>query len=220
VARQFTDRFRFVMGTAVVVSLAVVGSVSVAVGIIGSHHALAPPVSGSMLSSIEPSSSLVNYKVNPSLRASTPLFLRIPAIGVRTKLITLGLKSDGSIQVPTNSAQAGWFKLGPTPGQRGSSVILGHVDSFRGPAIFYRLRSLVPGNRLIITLKNHLVATFRVKKVAMYSKRHFPAKLVYGDRHYAALQLVTCGGAFDSASGSYLSNVVVYSRLVSISRRP
>ncbi len=96
----------------------------------------------------------------------------------------------------------------------GSSVILGHVDTFQGPAVFFRLRTLRAGDLVSVTLADGAVATFRVNTVDTFLKSQFPAQLVYGTHGDRALQLVTCGGAFDTATGHYLSNVVVFTTLV------
>jgi sortase (surface protein transpeptidase) len=145
---------------------------------------------------------------------SAPASLRIPAIGVSLSLSTLGLNPDGTVQVPAKDQAPGWFRLGPTPGQIGSAVILGHVDDYRGPAAFYRLRSLRPGDKVDVSLADGMVAHFVVRQVASYLKTQFPAQQVYASRGYSALQLVTCGGQFDSSTGHYLSNTVVYTSWV------
>ncbi len=129
-------------------------------------------------------------------------------------LSELGLNPDNTVQVPTNFAQPGWYKYGPAPGQRGSAVILGHVDSYRGLAVFFYLDRLRPGDQVIVTSANGRTLTFSVIGLRMYAKSAFPDRLVYGPRPYAALQLVTCGGVFDHQEGSYLSNIVVYTALV------
>jgi len=147
---------------------------------------------------------------------SAPVELRIPAIGVAVSLSQLGLNPDGTVQVPASYQQPGWYRLGPSPGQLGSAVILGHVDSYQGPAVFFRLRSLRAGNTVEVRLANGTIAHFAVSGVAMYLKSHFPDRLVYGSRGYSALQLVTCGGIFDAQTRHYLSNIVVYTRLVAI----
>jgi sortase (surface protein transpeptidase) len=149
-----------------------------------------------------------------TLPRSVPTELRIPAIGLTSSLSTLGLNPDRTIQVPTNYRQPGWFRLGPSPGQIGSAVILGHVDDQRGPAVFFRLRSLKPGDKVEVSLANGVVAQFVVTKVTTYLKAAFPAQQVYASHGYSALQLVTCGGQFDTRSGHYLSNVVAYTTLV------
>jgi sortase (surface protein transpeptidase) len=147
---------------------------------------------------------------------SSPVTLRIPAIGVSLRLSSLGLNADGTVQVPVKDQAPGWFRLGPTPGQVGSAVILGHVDDYKGPAAFYQLRSLGAGDKVDVGLANGAVAHFSVTSVASYLKTQFPSQLVYASHGYRALQLVTCGGQFDSSTGHYLSNTVVYTSLVGI----
>jgi hypothetical protein len=148
------------------------------------------------------------------LARSVPVVLSIPAIGLDLPLTQLGLNADRTVQVPSDPRQPGWYRLGPTPGELGSAVILGHVDSYRGPAVFYRLHSLRPGDQVAVTRADGTVARFAVQAVATYPKTHFPARQVYGSHGYSALQLVTCGGKFDSKAHSYRSNVVVYTSLV------
>lgn len=150
----------------------------------------------------------------PVVARSAPVSLRIPAIGLTVRLSSLGLNPDGTVQVPTDFQEPGWYRLGPSPGQLGSAVILGHVDSYLGPAVFFRLRSLQPGDHVEVRLADGVITHFMVAAVAMYPKVHFPTRLVYGSHGYSGLQLVTCGGAFDSQTRSYLSNVVVYTSLV------
>jgi sortase (surface protein transpeptidase) len=150
------------------------------------------------------------------LRRSTPVALRIPALGVSVPLTyTLGLNADRTIEVPSSNHGPGWFRLGPAPGQIGSAVILGHVDSRRGPEAFYHLRSLKAGNQVNVTLADGRVAHFVVTRVRSYLKTQFPTQQVYVSHGFSALQLVTCGGQFNQASGHYLSNTVVYTSLVS-----
>jgi sortase (surface protein transpeptidase) len=142
--------------------------------------------------------------------------LQIPAIGLSVSLSTLGLNSDGTVEVPDNIVQPGWFRLGPTPGQLGSAVILGHVDNYAGPGVFFELRTLAAGDQVDVTLADGVTARFSVDLVAMYPKWAFPSDRVYQSHGASALQLVTCGGTFDHQSGSYLSNVVVYTSLVAV----
>jgi hypothetical protein len=154
----------------------------------------------------------------PWLTRSLPVSVDIPAIGVRSKLLHLGLNSDGSIQVPsleTSANLAAWYKYSATPGQVGTSVIEGHVDSQQGPAIFFRLGALRPGDIIDVTLADGITAIFRVTGVREYHKADFPAKTVYGSTNFAALRLITCGGVFDYATGHYLSSTVVYAVLTS-----
>jgi len=149
----------------------------------------------------------------PAVARSAPVTLRIPAIGLDVPVSELGLNPDGTIEVPASFTEPGWYRLGPSPGQAGSAVILGHVDSYLGPAVFFRLRSLLPGDLVEVTLADGVIVQFVVRSVAEYLKADFPDRLVYGSHGYSALQLVTCGGVFDTATRHYLSNVVVYTSL-------
>ena len=153
----------------------------------------------------------------PRLTRSEPVAVSIPAIGVRSSLLHLGLNADGSIQVPSLYSQpmeAAWYKYSVTPGQIGSSVIEGHVDTLNGPAVFYRLGALRPGNTIDVTLTDGVTAVFRITGVREYPKDNFPSKTIYGASDYAALRLITCGGAFDFSTGHYLSSTVVFASLV------
>jgi sortase (surface protein transpeptidase) len=147
-------------------------------------------------------------------RVPAPAKLVIPAIGVRTKLIRLGITSQGTLQVPVSAATAGWFTGSPRPGGIGASIIAGHIDSYRGPGVFIRLRDLHRGEKVYVTGAHGSVATFRITAVHMYAKDRFPTAAVYGPVPDAELRLITCGGQFDYSTGSYLSNVVVYAVLV------
>jgi sortase (surface protein transpeptidase) len=142
----------------------------------------------------------------------TPLHLLIPAIGVDTPLVQLGLNPDGSLQVPTDFSVAGWFALGPSPGERGAAVIAGHVDSKQGPAVFFRLGELHPGAMVHVVLEGRAEMLFRVYAVREYAKVAFPTRVVYSATQGPELRLVTCGGPFDSQTGHYLDNIVVFAR--------
>jgi sortase (surface protein transpeptidase) len=145
---------------------------------------------------------------------SRPIHLSIPAIHLSVPLSVLGLNADGTVSVPIDFNEPGWYHLDAAPGQIGSAVILGHIDSYLGPAVFAELHDLVPGDRITVQLANGSTARFVVIGKATYLKTQFPASLVYGPRSYSALQLVTCGGTFDDTTRSYLSNLVIYSALL------
>jgi Sortase domain len=154
----------------------------------------------------------------PSLQRSVPVSVDIPAIGVTSDLLDLGLNANGSIQVPslvTSAGEAAWYRYSVTPGQIGTSVIEGHVDSYQGPAVFFRLGALQPGDTIDVTLADGITAIFRVTGVRQYPKSDFPAQAIYGATGYAALRLITCGGVFDYATGHYLSSTVVFASLTS-----
>ena len=150
------------------------------------------------------------------LARSLPRELIVPSLGIDSGVGQLGLLADHHVQVPTSVHTVGWFRLGPTPGQIGSSVILGHVDSYAGPGIFFNIKSLPVGALIEVGLADHTMALFRVTSVVQYAKSSFPDALVYGSSEGRNLNLVTCGGTFDRSTRSYESNIVVFSRLVGV----
>jgi sortase (surface protein transpeptidase) len=152
----------------------------------------------------------------PVLGPSLPRTLDIPSIGVHTPVMSLGLESDGTVEVPPlkRNAPAGWYRNLATPGEAGPAVILGHVDSARdGPAIFYRLKELRPGARLSVDRVDGSRVYFTVRSVVRYPKKDFPTASVYGYQPGSELRLVTCGGSFDALRGHYRDNLVVYAAM-------
>ncbi len=147
--------------------------------------------------------------------AASPVSLTIPLIGVKTQLITLGLTAGGALQVPSTTSVAGWYTGSPRPGAVGSAIIVGHIDSLTGPGVFYRLSELRRGDDAYVKRADGTTAEFRVTSVQTYLKDRFPTQTVYGPTPDAELRLITCGGAFDPATGHYLSNIVVYATEVS-----
>ena len=142
-----------------------------------------------------------------------PTRLWIPAIAVSTPLVRLGRLPDGTIEVPKDWNTAGWYDKGPRPGQPGPAVILGHVDSRSGPAVFYRLRALRPRDIIRVGLADGRILVFRVQRVERYPKNEFPTEAVYFPTLNRELRLITCGGEFDYAKRSYVDNIVVYATL-------
>jgi hypothetical protein len=182
------------------------------------HHPLAGPVHPHRVLATRVATAPSPATIVPApavVARSVPVAVRIPAIGLAVWLTQLGLNSNGTVEVPTSVQVPGWFSPGPSPGQVGSAVILGHVDSYQGAGVFFQLRTLQPGNQIEVNLADGVIATFKVTSVAMYQKTQFPDQQVYGSTGSSDLQLVTCGGAFDSQTGHYLSNIVVYSSFVS-----
>lgn len=189
------------------VFLLLCGAVTIGVAALSQQHAPQPSAAAE---------GAVSTHRGPSLRRSTPVTVSIPAISVHSKLLRLGRNSDGTIQVPPlphGANLAAWYRYSVTPGQIGASVIEGHVDSDTGPAIFFRLGALRPGDIVDVTLADGVTAIFRVTGVREYPKIKFPAKAIYGTTDYAALRLITCGGSFDHATGHYLSSTVVFASL-------
>jgi sortase (surface protein transpeptidase) len=151
-----------------------------------------------------------------ALARSVPVRVVIPAIGVAAPVTQVGLGQDRTVQTPplADHNLAGWYKYGVTPGQAGSAVIVGHVDSSTGPSVFFRLKDLRRGDVVRISLADGRLAVFAVDGVQVTSKAAFPAQAVYRDTSYPSLRLVTCGGPFDDATGHYLDNIVVYAHLL------
>jgi hypothetical protein len=145
-------------------------------------------------------------------RAAVPVRIEIPAIGVRAPIIRLGLNPDRTLEVPENFGDTGWWTGGPRPGEAGPAVIAGHVDSHTGPAVFYRIRDLRPGDAIVVERRDGTRARFTIQGSEEYPKAHFPTARVYGRTPGPTLRLITCSGTFDHASGHYLDNTVVYAR--------
>ena len=193
----------------------------------------APPVAGAHRAAASSPSAVPNMAVSePTLRpldptvggppgppapaqphGAPPARLRIPSIGVDTALGRLDLNSDGTIQVPADFNQAGWYARGPAPGETGPAVVLGHLDSYTGPAIFARLGSLRPGAEVVVLREDGSQLRFLVDRVASFSSDSFPTDQVYGATPGPALRLITCGGSFNVARARYSQNVVAFATL-------
>lgn len=139
-----------------------------------------------------------------------PVRISIPAIRVSAPVVPLGLNRDRTLQVPRIFSQTGWFVGGPEPGEYGAAVIVGHVDSKSGPAVFYRLRALRRGDAITVVLKSGAKVRFVVRGMRQVPKKRFPTKLVYGKTGLPTLRLITCDGAFDRSTGHYVGNYIVF----------
>ena len=209
-------------GSTILIALAVLlllgGGTAVAVGIAGQDAD--PPRPSATSSTTEPGSSAATAPdtSTPAMTApvpvASPVSVSIPAIGVQSELLTLGLDADGALAVPAPGPdydKAAWFDGSPRPGDVGPAVIEGHVDSAaNGPSVFYSLGTLVAGDRIDVGRADGTVATFVVDEVRVVPKDDFPTLDVYGNTDGPELRLITCGGPFDSSVGSYVDNVVVF----------
>lgn len=151
------------------------------------------------------------------MQESRPVSIDIPNIKVRARIISLGLNPDGTLAVPqlTTPFVTSWYDKGATPGERGAATILGHVDSAKvGPAVFYDLGDMRPGNLIFVRLEDGHTAIFQTYSVALYLKTNFPTDTVFGYTRWPTLRLITCGGEFDLQTGHYLGNVVVFATYV------
>lgn len=144
---------------------------------------------------------------------SAPIRLQIPAIGVDTNLVGLGLTKSGSMDVTKSGFPASWYTGAPTPGEIGPAVIVGHSSWAKSPAVFYSLGSLKVNDVIKVGRKDGTVATFRVSRVQLFPKSNFPTKLVYGNINFAGLRLITCGG-YSVYTGKNEKNIVVFAELI------
>lgn len=151
--------------------------------------------------------------VRRPVTVAAPARIAIPAIGVDSDLQRLGRDRDGAIEVPTAWQVAGWYAPGVKPGQPGPAVIIGHVDSRDGPAVFFRLRELTAGDEIVITRADGSRSTFLVDRIERHAKTRFPTDDVYLPTLRPTLRVVTCDGAFDRATGHYRDNLVVFADL-------
>jgi hypothetical protein len=129
--------------------------------------------------------------------------------GLSAPVVPLGLDRTGALEVPRDFAETGWWTGGARPGERGPAVVVGHVDSSSGPAVFFRLGDLPRGDAITVERVDGSRVRFRVKRSGRYPKARFPTAQVYGPTRAAALRLITCSGTFDRATGHYLDNTVV-----------
>jgi sortase (surface protein transpeptidase) len=185
-----------------------------------SHHTEPPVSSTSSQSTTQAPAAAPSATRRAALvmQASRPATLSIPAIGVRSRVQSLGQNADSSIEVPAvgpHYDEAGWYRYSPTPGELGPSIVVGHVDSAKsGPSVFYRLGELRAKDRVSISRADGSVAIFAVTAVRRYPKNAFPTQLVYGNTTDSELRLLTCGGPFDKKTGHFEDNIVVFARLV------
>lgn len=196
----------FIISGLAVISVALVGQRSV------------PSVTASGTQRTETSiKESIKTRVEP-LNYSLPVSVSIPSLNISSDLLVLGKDADGRVAVPEGDDynKAAWYKHSPSPGQVGASIIEGHVDYIgKGPAIFYELATISLGATIEVQRSDGSTAVFTVTEVDQYEKDSFPTHKVYFDDS-AALRLVTCGGAFNKASGEYDSNVVVFARLSNV----
>jgi sortase (surface protein transpeptidase) len=141
---------------------------------------------------------------------AVPVRLRIPAIGVDTRLEGLGRAPDRTIALPSGPGLAGWYDEGPRPGEPGPAAILGHVDWDSSPAVFFRLRELRPGAVVLVDRADGGTGHFRVTHTRQIAKSRFPTDEVYAPDLAPSLRLITCGGSFDHSTRNYRDNVIVF----------
>ncbi|MER6361316.1 class F sortase [Kitasatospora sp. NPDC001527] len=147
--------------------------------------------------------------------ASPPTRLLVPAAGVDAPVTGLGLNADGTVEVPAadRADEVGWYRNGPTPGETGPAVLIGHYDTAHGPAVFRGLPKLRPGDRIQVRREDGGTVDFRVRSLLQAAKDEFPTAAVYGDTTAPELRLITCGGRI-GADGHWTDNIIVLADLV------
>lgn len=167
----------------------------------GRGHAVTIPAATGIASAPAPGNGAV----------AAPIAVEAPRVGLSAPLVPVGKEADGAMEVP-DFGTAGWYEPGARPGQPGAAVLAGHVDSYEGPDVFFRLRDLVPGDEVIVHRADGSVARFVVDQVEQVSKQHLPVDRIWGSTTKPELRLITCGGEFDESARSYRANVIVYAR--------
>ena len=142
-----------------------------------------------------------------------PVRISIPAIGVNAPVIPLGLNPDRTLEVPKDFADTGWFELGPEPGEQGSAVIVGHLESLAGPGVFERLRDLRVGQVITIRLQDASTVRYVADSMRRVQKSRFPTNLVYAQTKQPTLRLITCAGKMNPATGYHPDNYIVFASL-------
>ena len=208
--RKVPARLAMVLGLA-----AIVAGLALFAGVVGavSHDDRGPRLDAAAIGA--PTSDAAADRTPRRARRehiAIPVRVEIPSIGVRAPIIRLGLNPDRTLEVPTDYGDTGWWSGGARPGENGPAVIVGHVDSKTGPAVFYRLSELRPGAKVVVVRTDGSRAHFTVQGSERYPKDEFPTARVYGHTDGPTLRLITCGGAFDSSSGHYKDNTIVYAR--------
>jgi sortase (surface protein transpeptidase) len=148
------------------------------------------------------------------LPKGAPCRIEIPAIGVDAVVIKLGLRGDGTLDIPSDYSETGWWSGGPKPGQIGSTVIVGHVDNRIGPAVFFHLPKLKAGDTVTVSRVKMPAVRYVIEDLGVWQKSNFPSEIVYGPTSLAELRLITCGGAFNRSTGHYVDNIIAFGRMV------
>jgi sortase (surface protein transpeptidase) len=194
-----------------VLVVAVLAAVTVLIGVRPWSHR--PSAEAGISTSPSPQVADSFHSVRTYDSVAVPTRIRIPGLGVDSKLLDLGLNPDGTVEVPKSPTVAGWYDRGVRPGAPGPAVILGHVDSRAGPGVFIKLSQVKVGTLVRVDRADGSFAMFRISKLQRVPKVQFPTDLVYAPTLDPTLRLVTCGGSFDPSKRSYRDNVIAFADL-------
>lgn len=155
---------------------------------------------------------VLNIEANQQI--ADPVKVKIPAIGVDALVVHLGLNNDGTLEVPKQDDEVGWYVGSPKPGVVGPAIMVGHLDSARGPAVFENLIKLESNDTIEINRADGSIVIFQVTDKQIFSQDDFPSEKVYGNLEYSGLRLITCTGTYSRLKGHYSDNLVVYAKLI------
>ena len=152
-------------------------------------------------------------KDSPALNRSLPISLSIPDIGLRADIVSVRTTAEGELVAPDDDTKAGWYVGSPTPGELGPAIITGHVDNYLGPAVFFNLRDMEPGQVIEVERADGTTATFEVNTIQEFTQNNFPTDQVYGNIDHAGLRLITCSGTYSPLTTHYSHNIVIFASL-------
>jgi sortase (surface protein transpeptidase) len=202
----------------VVMTFGVLGIVFFSLQLFGYGHSNPPVVTAqSILPAVIESKpgAASQLEAQSFLPSSTPTTVTIPSISVNAEIHDVGLLPSGAIETPELfSDMVGWYKYGPTPGEVGPAVLVGHVDTYKGPSVFWNLSNLVTGDIIDVQRADGTEAQFSVDRITQYNQDNFQTDEVYGNIDYAGLRVITCGGTFNHFTGRYSHNTVIFASLV------
>ena len=154
-------------------------------------------------------------KKKEGMNASKPKQITVSRLGIDYGIVELGQNADETMETPPLfDMVAGWYKYSPTPGEIGPSIIVGHIDTYKGASVFWRLREIVPGDEVSILREDGSTVRFKVTGLKQFEQSNFPTEEVYGNTDDAQLRLITCGGTFDKKTLHYSENTVVFATMI------
>ncbi|MFF7543874.1 class F sortase [Streptomyces canus] len=204
------------------VMLSAVAILVVALGLFGGHDesssdAPVPPRAAAPVSaSAPPPRQAAGQPAGRHLPRSRPVRLLIPKISVDAPFTDLAIGPSGRLEPPPahDTNLVGWHAKGASPGETGTAIIAGHVDTATSAAVFVELGELEKGDVFHVDRADGRRASFRVDRVETFDKDHFPSRRVYEDTATAQVRLITCAGDYDRSARDYTDNLVVFAHLL------
>jgi sortase (surface protein transpeptidase) len=159
---------------------------------------------------ISPLASTPSVVEQERVQVGIPQTIRIPKINLVANIEQVGLDAQGRMDVPKDSDNTGWYKLGYKPGEKGNAVLDGHLDKETGePAVFWDITKLEPGDKIFVTDSQGKEYIFTYIKMNKYPYNDFPIREVFGESSKPMLNLITCQGDWDSVNRNYSHRIVI-----------